>query len=119
MGSRGDVQPFVALAPHLSALGHDPVVVAPTDFCAFVEERGVAFEPLSFAVRPGVESDLGRRWLHGSSTNQVREAALMRRVVAYTADELGADVARVVGTADAVVSSADGYAPQRVSPVRA
>jgi len=106
MGSRGDVQPFVALAPHLSALGHEPVLVAPADFRSFVEGHGVAFEPLSFEVRPGVESDLGRRWLRGSSTNQVREAALMRRVVAYTADELGADVARVVGTTDAVVSSA-------------
>ena len=106
MGSRGDVQPFVALAPRLAALGHEPVVVAAADFRGFVEGHGVAFEPLSFEVRPGVESDLGRRWLRGSSTNQVREAALMRRVVAYMADALGADVARIVGAADAVVSSA-------------
>jgi sterol 3beta-glucosyltransferase len=106
MGSRGDVQPFVALAPRLAALGHEVAVAAPSDFRGFVEEHGVSLEPLSFEVRPGVESDLGRRWLRGSSTNQVREAALMRRVVAYTAEALGDDLVRIVGRADAVVSSA-------------
>ena len=106
MGSRGDVQPFVALAPRLTALGHDVAVVAPADFRGFVEEHGVEFEPLSFEVRAGVESDLGRRWLRGSSTNQVREAALMRRVVAATAAALGDDLVRIVGRAEAVVSSA-------------
>lgn len=43
LGTRGDVQPFVALARALAAAGHDPVLCAPYRFADFVAEQGVAF----------------------------------------------------------------------------
>jgi vancomycin aglycone glucosyltransferase len=45
-GSRGDVQPMVALAARLIERGQEAVVCAPPDLRPFVEERGVEFRPL-------------------------------------------------------------------------
>lgn len=106
MGSRGDVQPLVALGERLAAIGYAVSLAAPSDFRDFVAGPGIVFEPFSFELEEGVRSDLGREWLQGSSTNQLREAQLMRRVVAWTAEPLADDLERLVGDADAVVSSA-------------
>lgn len=43
LGTRGDVQPFVALARGLGAAGHDAVLAAPQRFDEFVRGRGVRF----------------------------------------------------------------------------
>ena len=45
-GSRGDVQPFVALALGLEAAGHRVTVAAPENLRALVEHAGVRFLPL-------------------------------------------------------------------------
>ncbi|MEQ4723172.1 glycosyltransferase [Nonomuraea sp. B19D2] len=46
-GSRGDVQPYLALARGLRAAGHEPVVAAPRRFEPLATAHGVAFVPLS------------------------------------------------------------------------
>ena len=43
LGTRGDVQPFVALARALDAAGHEAVLCAPRRFAAFVTGNGVQF----------------------------------------------------------------------------
>ena len=43
LGTRGDVQPFVALARGLAAAGHDAVLAAPHRFDEFVRGGGVRF----------------------------------------------------------------------------
>jgi sterol 3beta-glucosyltransferase len=43
LGTRGDVQPFVALAQGLTKVGHEAVLAAPHRFARFVGERGVTF----------------------------------------------------------------------------
>ncbi len=106
MGSRGDVQPFVALGQRLRALGYDVGVAAAQDFGGLVTAHGLRHEPFSFGLEEGVRSEVGREWLGGSSTNQVREARLMKSVVAHVAPALADDLQRMVGQADAVVSSA-------------
>ena len=106
MGSRGDVQPFVALGEALSSRGYAVSIAAAGEFRDLVLGRGLDFEPLSFDLRAGIESDIGREWLGGSSTNQVREARLMRGAMRHVATELADDLERLVGSADAVVSSA-------------
>src|ERR1700733_3198850 len=45
-GSRGDVQPFIALALGLMARGHKVRLLAPENFKDFVEGFGVTFYPL-------------------------------------------------------------------------
>jgi UDP:flavonoid glycosyltransferase YjiC (YdhE family) len=46
IGSRGDVQPMVAIAQALVARGHHPVLAAPPDFEAWVRGFGIDFVPL-------------------------------------------------------------------------
>lgn len=69
MGSRGDVQPFIALGESLHRLGHVVTLAAAEEFRDLVLRHDLGFEPLSVDLRRGIETDIGREWLGGSSTN--------------------------------------------------
>ncbi|MDO4260025.1 MAG: glycosyltransferase [Actinomycetaceae bacterium] len=45
-GTRGDVEPFIALAHGLSSRGHYPVLAAPARFAVLATQQGVEFRPL-------------------------------------------------------------------------
>jgi vancomycin aglycone glucosyltransferase len=51
IGSRGDVQPIVALASHLKALGHEVRVCVPPDFREWIESLGIPVTPIGPEVR--------------------------------------------------------------------
>jgi vancomycin aglycone glucosyltransferase len=51
IGSRGDVQPLVALASQLRALGHEARLCVPPDFKAWVEAFGIPVTPIGPEVR--------------------------------------------------------------------
>jgi vancomycin aglycone glucosyltransferase len=51
IGSRGDVQPVVALASHLKALGHEVRVCVPPDFREWIESLGIPVTPIGPEVR--------------------------------------------------------------------
>lgn len=106
MGSRGDVEPMLALGCRLKVEGYAVSLAAAADFRDLVVGRGLDFEPFSFDVQEGATSDLGRKWLGGTSSNQQREAYLMRQVVRYIAEPLADDLIRMVDVADAFVASA-------------
>ncbi|KRC92474.1 hypothetical protein ASE25_03825 [Terrabacter sp. Root85] len=106
MGSRGDVQPLVALGQRLRRTGYAVSLAAPADLGHVVAGSGVDFEPLSFDLEGPLREGLGRDALRGSARTQVREARLMRQVMADTASALAADVARLVDGADGVLSGA-------------
>ena len=68
LGSRGDVQPFVALGKALQARGHDVLLAAPNDFEDWVGRHGLAFHPMGVDVRammqsPDVQGILAGSWL--------------------------------------------------------
>ena len=46
IGSRGDVQPLVALASHLKALGQEVRVCVPPDFREWIESLGIPVTPI-------------------------------------------------------------------------
>ncbi len=54
-GSRGDVQPYVALGLGLQQAGHKVRLVALSQFKAFVESRGLDFYPLAVHMRDLLE----------------------------------------------------------------
>ncbi|MES2200921.1 MAG: glycosyltransferase, partial [candidate division FCPU426 bacterium] len=65
-GSRGDVQPYVALALALKARGHQPLLAAPENFRSFVEGFGLDYAPLAGDTRGMMESgEAGRLILAG------------------------------------------------------
>lgn len=57
IGSRGDVQPVVALALRLREIGHQARLCAPPDFRAWIEGLGIDFVPLGPEVRPSTKPD--------------------------------------------------------------
>ena len=83
-GSRGDVQPFLALSLRLAEKGHSVKLAAPFRFKHFVEEQGVDFVPLA-----GDPEDLSRR-LNNAGHNFVK---LLNELTNH-AVEIGADVWR-------------------------
>lgn len=46
IGSRGDIEPFVALAAALRDAGHDVRIGAPPNFASLAAQHGLAFEPM-------------------------------------------------------------------------
>ena len=61
VGSRGDVQPYVALGHGLLAAGHDVILATHADFRDFVEEHDLEFKPLAGSPRSMMKSPEGKR----------------------------------------------------------
>jgi len=54
-GTRGDVQPLLALALGLVRRGHRATLVAPPDFAEEAREFGIAFHPMGLSIRGMLE----------------------------------------------------------------
>lgn len=67
-GTRGDVQPYIALALGLKGKGHKVILAAPENFKDFVEGFGLAFHPLYGNAEEGMNSVEGQRVLKTENT---------------------------------------------------
>jgi len=79
VGTRGDVQPFVAVAQRLTARGHDVVVASHREHEPFVRRHGCVFRDAGASMRSVLESELGRAWIE-SADSLTRYARTMRAV---------------------------------------
>ena len=68
IGSRGDVQPFVALALGLQERGHQVTLLAHENFREFVEGYGLGFHPLFGNVEELLRSAEGQQILKAGNT---------------------------------------------------
>jgi len=78
VGSRGDVQPCLALGLGLQDAGHSVVLASHREFEGFVTANGLDFKPLEGNPRALLQSEEGLAWLEAGG-NPVRE---LRRLVA-------------------------------------
>ncbi|MGZ3756605.1 MAG: glycosyltransferase [Mucilaginibacter sp.] len=67
-GTRGDVQPYIALALGLMANGHKVIIAAPENFEGFIEGFGIPFHPLYGNAEEGMQSADGQRVLRAENT---------------------------------------------------
>ncbi|AKT50486.1 glycosyltransferase [Arsenicicoccus sp. oral taxon 190] len=104
-GSRGDVQPFVALGLGLRAAGHEVTVAATLDFEAWIREQGLGYTDFGVSVAELSRTDLGRRWLGGTSRTLVGELRLMHEVSTLAADVVTTTLLRAAPGHDVLVSS--------------
>ncbi|MBK0394038.1 glycosyltransferase [Ramlibacter algicola] len=98
VGSRGDVQPMLALALHAQARGHHVTLAAPPDFGDGVRGRGVAFQELGRDMQSFLASH--PEVMTGNSRQ------MLRVVERYFAEEVPRQVRQLVPVAqvsDAVV----------------
>lgn len=70
-GTRGDVQPYIALALGLQDLGHKVVLAAPSDFKDFVEGFGIDFFPLHGNAEAIMNSPEGQNVLKTENSIQL------------------------------------------------
>lgn len=66
VGTRGDVQPFVALARELQARGHKASICTSAHFAPFVRSYGIACRPMRADMMALTQSEEGRRMLGGN-----------------------------------------------------
>jgi sterol 3beta-glucosyltransferase len=68
LGTRGDVQPYVALALALKRIGYTPRIAAPLNFEKFIRKNDVGYAPIQMDTEEGLKSREGREWLASGNT---------------------------------------------------
>lgn len=114
VGSRGDVQPYVALGVGLQEAGHDVVVATHAAFEGFVRARGLGFRPLAGDPKAGVESEVGRAWLE-SGSNPAAFAYNFARLMRSHLEESLPEIWHVCQDAEVILSSALGLTGYHVA----
>ncbi|HLI09699.1 MAG TPA: glycosyltransferase [Ktedonobacteraceae bacterium] len=80
-GSRGDVQPHIALGAGLQAAGHEVRLVTHELFEPLIRRPGMDFFPVQVNPRAIVEDELGKAWL-GSGNNALQFFRRFSRIAA-------------------------------------
>ena len=76
LGTRGDVQPMIALGRGLKSAGHDITMIAGTNFAEWVAGHGLRFVP-SVDIEALMSSEQGLAWSQGSD-NPLKQLRAMR-----------------------------------------
>ncbi len=101
-GSRGDVQPYVALGAGLRRAGHTVRLAAPEMFRALVEEHGLEFAPLA-GDPTRLAQDLVERG--GVGSNVLQQVRVILDYALPLARQVLADAHRACQGADAIIHS--------------
>ena len=103
-GSRGDVQPFVALGMGLKAAGYEVAIAAGVNFRGLIESAGLRFESLGVDIERLMQEDFAKEWLSNSSQNPRTELNNMRRMTEAIAEDVADDLLDCCTRADVFVS---------------
>ncbi len=103
-GTRGDVQPFVALACRLRAEGSVATVATHRNFERLVTDAGVAFEPLPGDLEGAFATDVGRRYM-SAGRNTLQWASAFNAIVSSFWAPMLESFVDSVPRADAIVIS--------------
>ena len=72
LGTRGDVQPFIALGKALKTRGHNVVLGAPENFQSWIEDHGLTSRSIGVDMHAFVQSLEARKVMGGSPLAMVR-----------------------------------------------
>src|SRR5690606_13979894 len=103
-GTRGDVQPYVALAESLSGRGHDVTLATHAPFRTMAEARGIEFVGLPGDPRQEIQTAEGRE-LVGSQRTSLRFVRQLSELVEPWLEEMLHEVSPLCEDADVVVYS--------------
>lgn len=81
LGTRGDVQPYAALARGLINKGHQVVICTGETFRGFIEENGIAFYPATADLMAILESEEGQAVFAGGGFNFFKMLKYSKEVV--------------------------------------
>jgi len=115
-GSRGDVQPYVALALGFARAGHAVRVATHENFRAFVTGHGLEFAPIRGDPQAILRGAAADAWLaSGRNRNMLRFVREMRRVGFPLVEAMLADFWRACQGSDAIIFSVVGLASWQVA----
>lgn len=81
LGSRGDIQPYVALAKKLIQHGHEATVCTGGSFRSFVESNSVSFVPVSSDLMAIAQTEVGKAVLEHPVRNMRKAMELSKDVI--------------------------------------
>lgn len=91
VGTRGDIQPYVALGLGLQAAGHTVCVATETNYRNFVSQRGLDFAPLPGDTKAFMSTEAGYRWQQsGQSLGQILQSNLIEYLKPILQEQLSA-----------------------------
>lgn len=118
-GSRGDVQPYLALALRAQQSGHRVTLATHEVFRLWIEQHGVAFRPLHGDPVQMLSGAGARAWLaDGSRRGMLRFIREFARDFSSLAEGMLADLITVTADADLVVHGAVCMAAAQLQPAR-
>jgi UDP:flavonoid glycosyltransferase YjiC (YdhE family) len=104
LGSRGDVQPAIALALGLSRAGHRPLLATYQRFRSLVASHGVPFHPIEGDVEEVIASEEGRRMMESGKNDPLRLFRLLRDTLRPVAERNVHDTIEACKGADGMVT---------------
>ncbi|MBI5667602.1 MAG: glycosyltransferase family 1 protein [Chloroflexi bacterium] len=105
-GTRGDVQPYVALGKGLKAAGHTVRMLSNQDFDALVGDAGLEFHSIGVSVETLLQSDEWRATVEGG--NFLVILLHMRRELNSRAQEFAARMPALVADVDLILTGMAG-----------
>jgi sterol 3beta-glucosyltransferase len=81
LGSRGDVQPYVALAKELRKNGHEALVCTGASFKKLIQENGVGFHEATADLMAILDSEEGKKVFNGGNYNILKMLSFAKEVI--------------------------------------
>lgn len=101
-GTRGDVQPMLALAKRLLKAGHAVKLIAAENFADWVNSQGVDFIP-SLNIEAVMQSQQGVAWVE-SNGNAFKELQIMRKLLIENGEQMVKPLLETAPWADLIIS---------------
>ena len=102
-GSRGDIQPCVALSKGLQQAGYQVHLAAPENFAAFVQNHGVGFYPLRGDVQQIMAGETGRQFMETGGANPLKSIRAIRAMIAPVVTTMVEDLYTACSDAEALI----------------
>jgi sterol 3beta-glucosyltransferase len=102
-GSRGDIQPCVALGMGLRRAGYQVRLAVPEDFENFIREHGLDFYPLRGDVQKIMAGDTGREFMETGGSNPIKSIRAIRKMLGPIALQMAQDAYAACSETEALI----------------
>lgn len=103
-GTRGDVQPAIALGRALQASGHRVRILASVGFKSWIESYGLDAATTTVDIKAMMESEVGAEWIeHG--VNPIKQIGIMKRLLNERGMVMVTDAWHACQDAEAIITS--------------